>query len=445
MRTSLAVKIFFSFWLIHALILVVLAVVPDPGARDAFLDRTRGDGLLAAAFLEDAGPEACTRFLQAVERRQHRSTVLLGDDIRPACGAWLDLAAPAYRQALAEATHEGVVAEAGGRRFAGVVVAGPSGRPYRVVSTRQPGAPERRRPPVPYGFLITSIVVSGIVCVVFARYLASPLQRLRAATHRLKGGDLTARAAEGLEGRRDEIGDVVRDFDAMAERIELLMQAQRQLLSDISHELRSPLARLNVALELARRTAGDGAADHLARIEGEAERMNDLIGRLLALSKAETTGLRHAEEFDLEEVLQRVVEDARYEAGRTGTRVDLSVAGRARLRGDTALVASAIENVVRNAVKYAPDGSAIEVTAAAEGGHARVIVRDHGSGVPEAELARVFLPFHRVDASRDRVSGGTGLGLSIAQRAIASQGGTIQAANADGGGLEVVITLPLAG
>ena len=281
--------------------------------------------------------------------------------------------------------------------------------------------------------------------MVFARYLASPLERMRAATHRLKEGDLTARAAEGLAGRRDEIGDVVRDFDAMAERIELLVQAQRQLLSDISHELRSPLARLNVALELARRTAGDGAASHLARIESEAERMNELIGRLLALSRAETTGLRHAEEFDLEEVLQRVVEDARYEAERTGTRVDLSVAGKARLRGDPALVASAIENVVRNAVKYAPADSTIEVTAAAGEGRARVAVRDHGAGVPEAELARVFLPFHRVDASRDRVSGGTGLGLSIAQRAIASQGGTIEAANAEGGGLEVVITLPLAG
>ena len=445
MRTSLAVKIFFSFWLIHALIFVVLAVAPDPGADGAFLDRVRDDGFLAAAFLEEAGPEACTRFLGAVEGRRHRRAVLLDEADRAVCGVASQADVAGYGQAVAEATADGaVVRAADGGRVAGVAVLGPSGRSYTVVSVRLAGAHERRRPPVPYGFLLTSIIVSGIVCFAFARYLASPLQRMRAATHRLKEGDLTARAAAGLEGRQDEIGDVVRDFDAMAERIELLMQAQRQLLSDISHELRSPLARLNVALELARRTSGEAAGAHLARIEGEAERMNDLIGRLLALSKAETVGQRHAEEFDLEEILQQVTDDARYEANRTGTSVELTVTGSLRLRGDPVLLASAIENVVRNAVKYAPPDSKVEVTATVSDGHARVVVRDHGTGVAEAELERVFLPFHRVDASRDRMSGGTGLGLSIAQRAIASQGGTIKAANAAGGGLEVIITLPTA-
>ncbi len=443
MRTSLAVKIFFSFWLVHALIFVVLAVAPDPGARDASLDRARDDGVLAATFLEEAGPAACTRFLHAVEGRRHRSTVLLGEGDRPVCGAAVDAGGDAYRKVVAGATSEGTVRAADGGRLVGLAVPGPSGRVYKVISARRAGAPEGRRPSIPYGFLVTSIIVSGVVCVVFARYLASPLQRMRAATQRLKEGDLSARAAAGLEGRRDEIGDVVRDFDAMAERIEILMQAQRQLLSDISHELRSPLARLNVALELARRTSGEGAAAHLARIEGEAERMNDLIGRLLALSRAETAGQKYAEEFDLEEILQRVTDDAQYEAHRTGTSVELFVSGNARLRGDPVLLASAIENVVRNAVKYAPPDSKVEVTAGVSDGQARIVVRDHGTGVPEAELERVFLPFHRVDPSRDRVSGGTGLGLSIAQRAIASQGGTIRAANAASGGLEVVISVPL--
>jgi two-component system sensor histidine kinase CpxA len=444
MRTSLAVKIFFSFWLVHALIFVVLAVAPDPGAREAFLDRARDDGHVAASFFEEAGPQACARFLGAIEGRRHRRTVLLAEGDRPACGAAVEADPATYRQVVAEATPDGAVREAGGQRIAAVSVVGPSGRAYKAVSVRPSDAPDRPRRPVPYGFLFTSIVVSGLVCVVFARYLASPLQRMRAATHRLREGDLSARAAAGVESRRDEIGDVVRDFDAMAERIELLMQAQQQLLSDISHELRSPLARLNVALELARRTAGDGAAAHLARIEGEAERMNELIGRLLALSRAETAGQRHTEEFDLAEILERVTDDAQYEAHRKGTSVGLSLSGKARLRGDPVLLASAIENVVRNAVKYAPPESQVEVTSTVGGGMARVVVRDHGAGVPEAELERVFLPFHRVDASRDRVSGGTGLGLSIAQRAIASQGGTITATNAEEGGLEVIVTLPLA-
>jgi two-component system, OmpR family, sensor histidine kinase CpxA len=305
--------------------------------------------------------------------------------------------------------------------------------------------PAGGRPPFPYDLLITAIIVSGVVCLVLARNLASPLRRMRAATHRLTGGDLSARAGAGFGRRRDEIGDVVRDFDAMAERIESLLHAQQQLLSDISHELRSPLARLNVALELARRTAGGAAEAHLARIESEAERMNELVGRLLALSRAETAGARAPiEEFDLAETIQRVADDARYEAHRTGKRVDVSVHGQATLRGDPLLIASAVENVIRNAIKYTPPDSTVDVTATVTADHAQIVVRDHGTGIPEADLSRVFLPFYRVDGSRDRESGGTGLGLSIAQRAVASQGGTIRADNAEGGGLQVTVTLPIA-
>jgi len=305
--------------------------------------------------------------------------------------------------------------------------------------------PAGGRPPFPYDLLVTAIIVSGVVCLGLAGYLTAPLRRMRAATRRLTEGDLSARAGAGFGSRRDEIGDVVRDFDTMAERIESLLHAQQQLLSDISHELRSPLARLNVALELARRTAGGAAEAHLARIESEAERMNELVGRLLALSRAETAGARAPiEEFDLGEVVQRVANDAQYEANRAGKRVDVSVHGQAVLRGDPVLIASAIENVVRNAIKYTPPDSAVDVTATVTAGHAQVVVRDHGSGIPEADLARVFLPFYRVDGSRDRESGGTGLGLSIAQRAVASQGGTIRADNAEGTGLQVTITLPIA-
>jgi signal transduction histidine kinase len=305
--------------------------------------------------------------------------------------------------------------------------------------------PADGRPPFPYDFLVIAIIVSGIVCLVLARYLASPLQALRTATRRLQEGDLTARAGAGLERRTDEIGHVVRDFDAMADRIESLVHAQQQLLSDISHELRSPLARLNVALEMARRTSGPAAAVHLARIESEAERMNELIGRILALARAESLapGTALQELFDLEEVLQRVAHDAQYEANKTARQVALSMTGRAPLRGDPMLVASAVENVVRNAIKYTAPNTTVEITADLTGRDARISVRDHGEGLPDSELGRVFLPFHRVDGSRDRQSGGSGLGLSIAERAVRSQGGTISAANAEGGGLQVVITLPV--
>ncbi len=305
-----------------------------------------------------------------------------------------------------------------------------------------PGAPPPRPP---YAFLALSIVVSGAICLVLAQNLTAPLRKMGRATRRLQEGDLSARAGTGLETRSDEIGEVVRDFDAMAERIESLMKAQQQLMSDISHELRSPLARLNVALELARRSCASGAEPHLARIGSEAERMNELVGRLLALARAESLGpLARTEHFDLAEVVRQVVDDAQYEAHRSNKQVVLDVRGHAALRGDPVLVASAVENVVRNGIKYTPPDSTVDVTVDADARQARIVVRDHGGGVPPAELEKLFLPFHRVDESRDRQSGGTGLGLSIAQRAIASQGGTIQASNTADSGLRVTITLPLA-
>lgn len=442
MRTSLAVKIFLSFWVIHAVIFVVLGLVPDHGADAVYLDHARHDAELAVQVLEREGPGACTRVLDAATPLRGYHAVLLGEGRQIACGAAWN--AGAALPLAAGATAAGTVAGESERRRAALLVRGPSGRAYTLVAERFRDLFDHR-PPVPYGFLVTATVVSGVVCLLLARNLARPLQRMRTATHRLTAGDLSARAGAGFEGRTDEIGDVVRDFDAMAERIESLLHAQRQLLSDISHELRSPLARLNVALELARRTVGQPSEAHLARISSEAERMNELVGRLLALSRAETTGNEgHTEEFDLEEVVRRVADDAQYEAHRANKSVALSAHGRAVLHGDPVLVASAVENVVRNAVKYAPPQTVVEITTSVTDNHAAIVVRDHGRGVPEAELERVFLPFHRVDAARDRESGGTGLGLSIARRAAASQGGTIQAANGEGGGLEVTITLPLA-
>jgi two-component system, OmpR family, sensor histidine kinase CpxA len=441
MRTSLAVKIFLSFWLIHALIFVVLGLLPDQGANSIGVEAARYSGQVATAILERDGAEACARYLRVVAERTLSRAALYDDRDLPACGVLPEPGDAEWRELLAQAGPDGVVRTIGGRKMSAVSVQGPSGRSYRAVWWLRPDAKETR--PVPYGFLATAIIVSGVVCFLLARYLVLPLRRMRAATHRLREGDLTARAGPGLVRRTDEIGEVVRDFDTMAERIESLVGAQQQLLSDISHELRSPLARLNVALELARRTAGSGAEAHLARIESEAERMNDLVGRLLALARAETAGPNlPVEEFDLEEVVRQVSEDAEYEALRTGKRVELSATAKATLRGDPVLVASAVENVVRNAIRYAPPDSAVQVGVLAGDGRATVVVRDHGTGLPESELDRIFAPFHRVDASRDRQSGGTGLGLSIARRAVASQGGSIKAENAHGGGLQVTITLP---
>jgi len=246
-----------------------------------------------------------------------------------------------------------------------------------------------------------------------------------------------------LPARHDEIGDVIRDFDVMADRLSLLVSSQKQLLSDISHELRSPLARLQVAVELARRKSGPDAAKDLNRIEAEGTRMNELIGQILTLSRADSDKPAISETFDLAGVVQRVVRDTDYEAGRSGRSVTVPRLESALVQGDEALVASALENVARNGIRYTRVETAVEISLSSTPTHARIVVRDHGPGVPPEDIERIFLPFHRVGASRDRDSGGTGLGLSIAARAVAVHRGTIRAHNIDSGGLAVIIEIPL--
>ena len=315
-----------------------------------------------------------------------------------------------------------------------------------IMRPRRPGLPAPPSPIfIPAPVVVAALIVSAAVCFLLARHLASPLRRVREASGRLAAGDLSARAGAALSSRRDEVGDVVRDFDVMADRLSLLVTSQKQLLSDISHELRSPLARLQVAVELARRKAGPDAEKELNRIELEGTRMNEMIGQILTLARGDTDKPAVSELFDLSDVVQRVAMDTDYEAGRTGRRVRVRLAPPATIRGDAALVASAIENVVRNGCRYTPEGTSVDVALKLNATHAYVVVRDHGPGVPPEELQRIFLPFHRVSSSRDRASGGSGLGLSIAARAAAVHGGSVSAANADGGGLEVIFQLPLAG
>lgn len=297
---------------------------------------------------------------------------------------------------------------------------------------------------IPTPVLVAAIVVSAAVCFLLARHLASPLKRVRDASARLASGDLAARAGAIVSERRDEIGDLVRDFDAMAERLNLLASTQKQLLSDISHELRSPLARLHVAVELARRKAGPDAEKDLNRIEAEATRMNELVGQLLMFARADSEKPAVTELFDLSDVVHRVATDSDYEARQTGRSVRVRHADTAVVRGDAALLASAIENVVRNGCRYTPPGTAVDIFLTVTHVHALVVVRDHGPGVPPQDVDRIFLPFHRVGASRDRESGGAGLGLSIAARAATVHGGSIRAVNAEGGGLQVTLEVPLA-
>jgi two-component system sensor histidine kinase CpxA len=283
-----------------------------------------------------------------------------------------------------------------------------------------------------------------IVCYALAKYLSSPIGKIRQATQGLAAGDLSTRVAERLGGRRDELGKLAQDFDVMAERIEGLVTSQQRLTRDVSHELRSPLARMNVALELAKQRFNGEGTKVLDRIENESQRLNEMISRLLTLSKLES-GTRDFErhEIDLTRVLNDVVEDADFEARARGKSVSVSSADPCRIRGSAALIRSAIENVLRNAVKYTKENSEVVVELRSEGGNSVITVTDAGGGVPEAELKNLFKPFYRVGESRERRTGGMGLGLAIAEQAVIAHNGTIAARNS-GEGLEVRIVLPCA-
>ncbi len=309
-----------------------------------------------------------------------------------------------------------------------------------------------RRPPL--GHLVQAptlavrfLLVLGIatlLCWVLARYLTRPVKILREAAARLASGELDVRVGETVGRRGDEIGDLARDFDRMAERLQEMVASRERLLRDVSHELRSPLARLAVALELARESK-PGETEPLDRIELEAGRLNELIGELLALTRLDEAGGGHRREaVDLGALAREVAEDAGYEARGRGVEMRVTVEGSPRVMGSPPELRSALENVVRNAVRFGPAGSAVEVDVRSTDGACTTTVRDRGPGVAEDLLPKLFEPFATGEPARGH-GGGSGLGLAIARRAVELHGGTISARNREGGGLEVTIRLPLAG
>jgi len=282
------------------------------------------------------------------------------------------------------------------------------------------------------------LLAAVLLCYWLALNLTSPVRALQKAVERFGGGDFTARVGSS---RRDELGQVANTFDRMAGRIQTLLTAERRLLLDISHELRSPLARLGVAVELAR--TGENLEAALNRIQKESDRLNALLGQLLQVTRAEgdPNSLRH-DAVRLDTLLQQLVDDSSIEAAAHGCRLQFRQPEPLTVEGDPELLRRAMENVIRNAIRYSPPETDVEVSLSRRNGNALVDVRDHGPGVPEEALPRLFDAFYRVEKSRDSSSGGIGLGLSIARRALELHKGRIRARNAHPG-LDVEIELPV--
>ncbi|HEY8461494.1 MAG TPA: ATP-binding protein [Blastocatellia bacterium] len=453
---SLFLKIFFWFLaavgvIVAALIATLATTEPAPlaarwreatGAALHFYART------AVETLERDGREGVDSYLKRLEGDSVIRAMLIDGHKREVTGR--AIAEGALELAVrAMASDRTEMSFTGRRTLAARGAVDSRGNRY-ALALELPGGPLRSVFRPRFRFLPWRLVVvllaAAFVCYWLARYLASPVMKLRAATRRVAGGDLKARVGPAMGNRRDELADLGRDFDLMAERIESLVTAQHRLVSDISHELRSPLARLGVALELARQRAGDEAKGPLDRIEREADRLNELIEQLLTLSKLEI-GNQSAPNrpVDLEPLVRQIASDADFEA-RDRNRAARVVASESCVAvGSEELLRRAIENVVRNAARYTAENTEVEISLARESTSQAVItVRDHGPGAPESSLADIFRPFYRVADARDRRTGGAGLGLAITERAVKLHGGTVSAYNAPAGGLIVEIKLPLA-
>jgi signal transduction histidine kinase len=432
-------KIFLSFWITEALVLTLAVTLANLG-----MWRESPDSLQQ---VQAQMPAVATRAVQA----------------------WEQGGTPALKQSLSDASEDSSarwwLVDANGKELSGNVVpwwvphvvqndsagARPGAAVYALAGSRgsytlvaEPGQP--RVPHIPYRAIIrqllAGLLVSGLTCFLLAHYLVKPILRLRRATQAVAAGDLSARAGEAVGDRKDEIGDLVRDFDLMATRIEALVQSQKQLLRDISHDLRSPLQRLRMAVGLARREST--ASTQLDRIEREAVRINELVEQVLTLARLEgaATQLPMAS-VSLQAIVNDVVSDASYEAERLECSVKVQAPEQTQISGNLELLHSAVENVVRNAIHHSPPHTEVKVTLLGSNGLIRIRVEDEGPGVPEGALSRLFEPFFRVDESRGTTNG-FGLGLAIAARAVSAHGGSIEAHNRQPHGLQVDIQLPTA-
>lgn len=445
-------KIFLSFW--AALILFGAATMI---AASHFLDRQREQQELTSPYerfrsyavdgqriAEDNGIDGLKTWLRALDRSEVVPLLVIdraGHDL--------------LGRLVPERILEHLAREADrpppppGTETHRLLIVLPDRTEYRLIPDFQAVSLGRvlRRPRVIALPVIVAAIVSGLVCLILARYLTAPLGRLRRATEVYAAGNLSERVAPTLGSRQDEIVDLARAFDRMAQRLQELMTSQRQLLSDVSHELRSPLARLQVALGLARQRADGRATSEFDRIERETERLNDLIGQLLSLARLEAgVAQTEREPVDVAELLATVAADADFEARANQRRVEITKTVSAVIQGHTELLHSALENIVRNAVRYTALGTAVTLSLDYKKNRPDNLVlsvHDYGPGVPVEMLPRMFEPFVRIDNARDRASGGYGLGLAIAQKAIHLHGGTISAQNEPDGGLSVIISLPI--
>jgi two-component system sensor histidine kinase CpxA len=449
-------KIFLSFWIVQAAIIATtllafraLSVHPQPPGLQLFGDALALNGWNALQIYKRSGSAALDACLQELQHSSGAEIYILGPD-----GTAISSAksfSPEERR-IADLARRSKKLEFGGHGADAILarpIAASGDDSSYIMVARLPHPDVSPAPSMQQSLrdLAVAIAISGAACFLLARYLTAPIVRLRAAAQQLSKGDLTARAGRPDERRGDEIADLVGDFDQMATQIESLVHAQKQLMSDVSHELRSPLTRINLGLELMRKIDHPDVPTAIERLEQETERLNGMIGKLLVLSRVEAgEPLVEKTAVQIESLVRNIVADADFEARNRNRSVLLCEAEPCAVLGNAELLRSAFENIIRNAIRYTAEGTVVEVRLTVSSTPndlvAKIKIRDHGPGVPDDCLEDLFRPFYRLDESRERKTGGVGLGLAIARRAIALHGGQVIVRNELEGGLGVDITLP---
>lgn len=446
-------KIFIIFWIAQSLIFVISTAFilshrfPRPNFMlDPAFNNLTANALDGSNRFEAGGCEGFSAYASS----RHENLAIADQGGKILCGQ-----APVEISGLAQSGGAMQARQVGNVTVWSAPAVSQSGKSYLFVATVPINQQRHTWYEDLYHFaspqLPVAIAIGGLTTFVLVLLFTRPVVRLREAALQLARGNLSTRVPEVQRRHRffqgDEFDALVRSFNHMAERLESLVNAQKLLLRDVSHELRSPLARLSVALELSREDADSTMTTHLDRIERETARLNQLIGQLLTLSSMEAIeSLDKLEQVSLKLLLEEMTQDATYEAQQRDLSVALHTECECIVEGRRELLYRAIENVVRNAVRYTEAGSELEIRLRSdlENRMAVVEVSDRGPGIPESELAAIFHPFYRVDSARSAQTGGVGVGLAIAERAVRLHGGQIGASNRPGGGASIQIRLPLA-
>lgn len=439
-------KIFLPFWIAQALVLGLLYLRVETRINSEhpwWIQPERREmpvlAEVAAVRYQYRGADGLRQLLDGLSL-EHRSRYWLVDSAgheltgRP-------LPQQIMQEAMAAENNEGMY-----RSFEANVLAARATTPkgeFLLIAELTPPPMGQRVPGDLLWTLKLGTIFSAIICLVIAYYLAKPIERLRDATHELARGNLDIRAGENLGRRKDEIADLVRDFDSMAGELRNQIQSERSLLSGVSHELRSPISRIRLALALARNAGDDERAEMLDRIEQDTIQLDSMLERILTVARLESGQQQpRFEPLSLNDVVDDVLHDANFEAAATGATIAYQCDDPIKVNGDAGLLRSAVENIVRNAIFYSGEGGQIEVKLEKSDGTAVISVRDNGPGVPENALPLLFKPFYRVDDSRGATTGGMGLGLAIVRNAVAAHGGNVSAKNISPHGLEVELRLP---